>query len=143
MLPIPRPDRTTILTPLALLVPLLVLRDIRRRRELTLRADPLSIQVEEHGHRRQDHSYAADERGGPLDSHTVEHLRCEEREDTAEDGAHEGVGGDGGGSEHQVRVDDVVEETEEDTEDTEASKEAGQNGDDPVDVAGIAAACLR
>ena len=101
--------RTTFLAPRTLLIPLPILLNIRRRRKLALRANLLAIQIEEDRHRRQQHRHTPDQRASPLDAHTLKHLRREQGEDAAKDGSHECICCDGGGGEHEVCVDDIVE----------------------------------
>lgn len=61
----------------------------------------------------------------PLDSHSVEHIRREQREHATKQTPHKRVCSYGRGRKHQIRVDDVVEQAEEDGENAEAGEEAG------------------
>lgn len=49
------------------------------------------------GDGHEDEGDGTEEGAGPVDAHGVEHVRREEGEDGAEEGAQEGVCGDGGG----------------------------------------------
>ena len=100
---------------------------------MALPPDLLPIQQKRYRQGHQHQCHTSQQRRGPLDTHPVEHVGCEKREYGAETGAEEGVGGDSGGREHQVGVDDIVEQGKEDAEDTEAREEAGERGHDPVD----------
>lgn len=71
------------------------------RRELTPLADLGALEVEEDGHGNEDGGDAAEQGAGPLNAHALEHVRREEREAGAAEGAEEGVCRDGGGGELQ------------------------------------------
>jgi hypothetical protein len=126
------------LAPTTLLIPLPIHRHIRRRRKLAPCTNALALIEEDEWHRDHDRGNAPDQRHAPVDADALEHVECEEGKDGAEDAAQEGVAGDGGGGEHEVRVDDVVEELQEDGEDAEAGGKSGHGGHDPVDVLGVA-----
>ena len=73
----------------------------------------------------------------PLDTHSIEHVRREEREYTTAQRTHERVTCDSGSCEHEIRVDDVVQQAQKDSEDAKAGEESREYRDDPVHVAGV------
>jgi hypothetical protein len=129
---------TTLLTPRTLLIPPLILLDIRRGSKLTLRPNPLTVQIEENRHRRKHNRHAPDKGAGPLYTHTVKHLRRKQRKDAAKYRTHECVCCNCGGSKHQVRIDDVIQQAEKNAEDAKAGEQAAQHGHDPWHVAAVA-----
>lgn len=70
-----------------------------RGRVRTPLADLRALEIEQNGDGHQDSSNAAQQRAGPLDAHALEHVRREQWEARAAEGAEEGVCGNGGGGE--------------------------------------------
>jgi hypothetical protein len=132
------PTPAITLYPLTLLVSTPVLLDIRRRRKVAFRAETFAEDVEDDGHRHQHRRHTPKQGTRPLNAHTIEHEGRKQRKNATEAGAHEGVCGDSRGGEHEVCVNDVVEQGEEDGEDAEAGEEAAEHGDDPVRVSCVA-----
>lgn len=83
--------------------PILFLRNNRcrlrlsRGRKLAPGSDPGPVAPKDDGDGHEDEGDAAEEGAGPVDAQGVEHVRREEGEDGAEEGAQEGVCGYGGG----------------------------------------------
>ena len=101
-------------------------------------ANPSTVVEEDDGDGNKRGGNAAKQGGSPLDTHTLEHVGGEERETGTGERTEEGVTGDGGGGEHEVRVDQVVEGLKEDGGQTEAGEDTGEGGHDPVDLAAVA-----
>ena len=66
-----------------------------------------------------------------MDAHADEHVIGKQRERGGHDGSQEGVGGDGGGGEHKIRIDEIIKQAQEDSEDAEAREQTRQRGHDP------------
>lgn len=74
----------------------------------------------------------------PLNSHTVEHVSGKQRKHTAKETSHERIGRDGGCSEHEIGVDNVVQERQKDGEDAKADEQTTENGRDPKNTSSVA-----
>lgn len=59
------------------------------------------------------------------ESHTIEHVCREQRENGTDSASHDGVSSHSRSCEHQVAVDNVIQALHEDHVDTEAQAEAG------------------
>ena len=77
-------------------------------RELALHADLRAVPVEQDGEGHARQGEEGRDAAGPVDAEVVEHVRREEREGGAEEGPQHRVGGQHGGGEDDVRVDQVV-----------------------------------
>lgn len=117
---------------------LFVRHDGQYRGEGTVASDAGAVDVEADGDGDEAQSDAAEERAGPVDTHAIEHVRGEEREAGASQRTQEGVGGNSGGGEHEVGVDEVVEGLQEDGQEPKTGHEPRKSGHNPVDVGAVA-----
>lgn len=145
----PTPITTTRLTRTCLRQTGSILRHCGRER--APRPDPRTVLVENDGDGNKSEGNEAEERARPVDAERSEHVRGEEGEDGAGEGAKESVGCDGGGGafeavssralrclggrsylQHEIRIDEVIERLQEDCEQAETRQEARERGNDPM-----------
>ena len=132
-----------------------------RGTELTLLPQFLSIKIKRHRYGDEQDGDAAKQSPCVLNAHAVKHLTREEGEASGGHRAEEGVGGDGRGGtdrnvsweigrsgdelmrkmighlQHQIRIDNVIEELDEDCQDTESGEQPRKRRHDPVYTSGV------
>ena len=106
----------------------------RLRSVLAPRPDQVAILPEDEGERHASEREEGRDGRGPVNAEVGIHVSGEERESGAEERAEDRVGGQHGGGEDGVRIDQVAHETEED-HDQAAGEETGcDDGHGPVDL---------
>lgn len=106
---------------------------LRLSGELALGADLVAVLVKQEGEGNADQGKEGWDGRGPVNAEVVVHVGGEQRESSTEQRSEHGVGGQDGGGEDSVSVNQVVEDTKEDENHAEAEGNTGSDTGHPVD----------